>query len=108
MNWQVSRNGSASTCGLNDSRSSREIRGQRCRLEIIDVEMGAQTVEAAVPFVGASFDLRDHHVHLMFGSRVGDRSHLTHSIERDRRYLHSSDGITPTTEAPPQRFGCRG
>jgi universal stress protein E len=60
---------------------TREHRGQRCRLEIIDVEIGAQTVEDGVPFVGASFDLRDHHVHLMFGSRVGDRSHLTHSID---------------------------
>ena len=60
---------------------TRQHHGKRCRLEIIDPEMGAQVVEDFVPFVGASFDLRDHHVHLMFGSRIGDRPHLTHSIE---------------------------
>jgi hypothetical protein len=54
---------------------------RRARLEIFDPEIGAQVAEDDVPFMGASFDPRDDRVHLMFGSRNGDRKHLTHSID---------------------------
>lgn len=53
---------------------------RRARLEVIDPEMGAQIAEDNVAFMGASFDPRDGRVHLMFGSRNGDRKQLTHSI----------------------------
>jgi nucleotide-binding universal stress UspA family protein len=54
---------------------------RRARLEVIDPEIGAQVEEEDVPFIGASFDPRNAHVHLMFGSRNGGREHLTHNID---------------------------
>jgi nucleotide-binding universal stress UspA family protein len=51
------------------------------RLEIIDPEIGAQIAADHVRFMGAAFDPRDGHVHLMFDSPDRDRKHFTHSIE---------------------------
>jgi nucleotide-binding universal stress UspA family protein len=51
------------------------------RLEIIDPEIGAQIAADHVRFMGAAFDPRDGHVHLMFGSPDGERKHFTHSID---------------------------
>jgi hypothetical protein len=47
-------------------------------LEVIDPDIGAQIEERGVPFMGASFDPRDGHVHIMCGRHEG--GHLTRSI----------------------------
>jgi nucleotide-binding universal stress UspA family protein len=56
-------------------------RWRRATLEVIHPELGAQVVQSDVPFVGASFDARDGHVHIMFGARDQGRQHVTHSID---------------------------
>lgn len=52
--------------------------GHRAMLEVIDPEIGAQVQERGARFIGASYDPRDAHVHLMFANDADE--HLTHSI----------------------------
>ena len=56
---------------------SRRNAGRTAILEVIDPELGAQVAEKGVPFIGASFDPRDGHVHIMSGNASG---HLTRNI----------------------------
>lgn len=68
---------------------------RRARLEILDPEIGAQLMEVDVRFMGASFDPRTSHVHLMFGSRDGRTGHVTHNIEgvTGIRTVRARDGV---------------
>jgi nucleotide-binding universal stress UspA family protein len=59
---------------------SKQNAGRLATLEEDGVEVGAQIEERALPFMGASYDPYDGHVHLMFSASDGSRNHLTHRV----------------------------
>ena len=62
-----------------DEFSLRNI-GRYSMLEVDDLDVGAQQQESKIPFMGATFDVHDQRVDLMFGDNAGGRRHLTRSI----------------------------
>jgi nucleotide-binding universal stress UspA family protein len=54
--------------------------GRRGVLEVDDPEIGAQAQERDYPFLGATYDVHDHRVGLMFGELGDVGHHLTRSI----------------------------
>lgn len=63
---------------------------RRTTLEVDDPVIGAQIQESGLPLVGATFDLRDHHLSLMFGGTRGG-AHLTRNLGHVHAVAVTSD-----------------
>ncbi|MEP6764130.1 MAG: universal stress protein [Gemmatimonadaceae bacterium] len=64
-----------------DAFSARNV-GRRVRLEVDDVDFGAQVQASGYEFIGAEFNEHDARVELMLGSTHNRSNHLTRSIPR--------------------------
>jgi hypothetical protein len=58
-------------------------RDRRTLLEVDDPAIGAQVQESGLALVGATYDLRDRHLALMFGG-ARDGAHLSRSLDHVR------------------------
>src|SRR5262249_41743541 len=54
--------------------------GRRGSLEVDDPDIGAQAQESAYPLLGATFDVHDQKLELMFGQVGHGKAHLTRNI----------------------------
>ena len=59
---------------------TRRNRGRRATIELEDLELGTQVLEAGYAFGGAAYDEKDEHVTLMLSAMAERTQHVTHSI----------------------------
>ena len=71
---------------------TRRNRGRRAVVEVDDLALGAQVLEAGYPFQGVTFDPHDERVELMLGDGRGSSPHVTRGIGDVQSVAIATDG----------------
>ena len=71
---------------------TRRNRGRRAVVEVDDLALGAQVLEAGYPFQGVTFDPHDERVELMLGDGASSSRHVTRGIGNVQAVAIATDG----------------